>query len=133
MLSSEYNKFNISSINKFDQWKSRYKQYVVRKLYYLILYLWILGLVCSNNNVNNCPLRHIAKRFYEFNKIISQGSLLIVGFNLYFTGWLKSILLLLGLYGNTILGLLGGLLILFAFYLIIPIVSRKFPAIIGYR
>ena len=110
MLSSVYNKFNISSINKFDQWKSRYKQYVVRKLYYLILYLWILGLVCSNNNVNNCPLRHIAKRFYEFNKIISQGSLLIVGFNLYFTGWLKSILLLLGLYGNTILGLLGGLL-----------------------
>lgn len=79
------------------------------------------------------PPRHIAKRFYEFNKIISQGSLLIVGFNLYFTGWLKSILLLLGLYGNTILGLLGGLLILFAFYLIIPIVSRKFPAIIGYR
>ena len=55
MLSSVYNKFNISSINKFDQWKSRYKQYVVRKLHYLILYLWILGLVCSNNNVNNCP------------------------------------------------------------------------------
>ena len=58
---------------------------------------------------------------------------MIVGFNLYFTGWLKSILLSLGVYGNTLYGLLGGLLILFAFYLIIPIVSRKFPAIIGYR
>ena len=98
--------------------------------------MWILGLVWGNKSLNNCPPpppRHIAKRFYEFNKIISQGSLLIVGFNLYFTGWLKSILLSLGVYGNTLYGLLGGLIILVLFYYIIPVVSRRFPAFIGYR